>query len=320
MDKTQELELFKYIYGNHTEWDVINSESPDFQCARNENLELGAEITDLYSTESDARLKKINGYALHLLSGGEFLHRDDKKNIKVDRVKYLKRGKGPGREINAIMQEVPGVDGRVSLLMKAIELKVQKVDTYLKTCRQVDLIINDASSMFWFDKYEEFYFPFSRLVNRHLIIKSGFREIFLVTTTKEKSVVTIPLKLSLFAEDVNLFERLIKDSIEPKKFDSKKIFMILFCCLYKTGYESITITTNGECIGLVVAGCHYRYSKSGKVIQEYRTFPEDIPEGEDISKIVSKAGDSETQEAVRLVEERQNYECCMSLFSEVDNV
>jgi hypothetical protein len=321
MDKSRELELFEYIYGKYKDWDVISSESPDFVCTRNYAPVLGAETTDLYHSESNARLLKIDGYALELISGGGFRHKDDKKNIRVERCKYLKGGKGPGREINAIIQELPNFAEGVSRLIKTIEDKEQKVDTYLKACPLVDLIINDASRIFWFDKYEHFFFLLSRLANRRVIIESRFREIFLVTAKKENSIVRIPLKISFFAEDVIIFERFIRDSAKPKGSDDRrKSFMVLFCCLSKSGYDNVRVTTPNGCIGIIVGSCLYLYSKDGKVIRDYARLPEQQSGGKLLGDIVKEAGDAEQQKAEQLIKEREQYRCCVSLFSEVENV
>ena len=66
---------------------------------------------------------------------------EDKKNIKVDRLQYIKKGGCKGREINAIIQELPINEERFSNLVKTIKEKEDKVSTYLEACPEVDLII-----------------------------------------------------------------------------------------------------------------------------------------------------------------------------------
>ena len=318
MDKSRESELFGYVYGKCKDWDVISSESPDFVCIRNKVPVLGAEITDLYHTESDARLRKIDGYGLALLSGGDFRHKDDKRRIRVERVKYLKGGKGPGREITAIIQERPSFAEAVSRLINTIEQKEQRVEAYLRACPVVDLIVDDPSRMFWFEKYEDFFLPFSQLSNRIAIINSRFREVFLVTSNQQNIIVRIPLKLSLFAEDVTIYEELILNTSKSKKRgDPTKWLSILLCCLFQSGYENIGVENIDGCIGLVVGSHLYLYSREGKVIRDYITMPEGLPKAELISETFHKAGESERQIAGRLIRERSGYKCCMALYSEV---
>lgn len=76
MDKEAEYKLFKYVYGAIDDWHIKPSESPDFICFKNSSPVLGAEVTELYHSESDARLKKIKNYTLELLNGGDYRHRE----------------------------------------------------------------------------------------------------------------------------------------------------------------------------------------------------------------------------------------------------
>ena len=65
----------------------------------------------------------------------------------IDRVKYLKNGEEDGREINAIIQELPSFNERVTRVVNTIEDKEKKVDVYLKESPEVDLIVNDHLAM-----------------------------------------------------------------------------------------------------------------------------------------------------------------------------
>lgn len=320
MDKPLELKLFRYIYGQPSNWGIIPSESPDFICSRNNEPILGVEVTELYHNESDARLKNINGYVLRLLSNGDYLHKDDKKNIRVERIKYTKKGEEDGREINAIIHEPYSFNEKTALLTKAIKNKEERIDVYLCSCSEVDLIINDASKIFRFDEFENFFFPFSRLIEACVIINSQFREIFLVTNQKGHSPVRIPLKLNLFAQDISIFENLIRNSpIHKKACDSKQVFKILFYCLYESGYKKISVVTNDGCIGLTI-GCHqYLYSKVGKDIRDYSTIPKQLPKGQLLGELIKEIGESEKQIAKGILEERANYRSCLKLFFEVES-
>jgi len=321
MDKSLELKLFEYIYGLPTDWNVISTESPDFICIKSGSPVLGVEITELFTNETDARLDKIDGYSLALLNGGDFRHKEDKENIKVDRVKYIKKGNDDGPEIDAIIHELPNFSQRANLLIKTIIEKEGKAEKYLESCSKVDLIINDASRLFWFEKYENIFFPLSRLIDRQVIIDSKFREIFLITACKKNSIIKIPLKLNLFAEDINILEKLIVDSKSKKKIgDPKKAIILLLHCLYKSGYKNITVKTEDGCIGLIVGSHLYLYAKNGKEIRDYSTIPEQLSTGEFIDESASDLSASEKKIAFKILKDRKNYKCCMSLFIEVGNV
>ena len=216
MDKQLEQKIFKYVYGRYDGWHVSHSESPDFICIKNNIPVLGSEVTELYLSECDARLKNIKNYTLDLLNGGKFRHKDDKKLIRIEKVKYIRRGEDDGPFINAIINEIPKIDKRVELLTKAIRIKESKVKTYLKSCPRVDLLVHDSSGLFHFERYQDLFFSLSHFINRNEIISSKFREIYLITSKYEgfskHSIVIVPLKLNLFAEDITLLEELLPKS------------------------------------------------------------------------------------------------------------
>ena len=110
MDKQAELKLFHHIYGYAKDWDVIPFEAPDFLCYRDGSTVLGVEVAELWHNESAPRLKNIKGYALDLLGGGSYRHKDDKNNVKVEVVKYTPKGEeNKAKEINAIIHEMPNL-------------------------------------------------------------------------------------------------------------------------------------------------------------------------------------------------------------------
>lgn len=319
MDKQLEQELFEYVYGEYNGWSVCPSESPDFICEKNNNPILGSEVTELYYTESEARLRNIKTYTLDLLNGGRFRHKDDRKFLKIEKVKYVRRGENDGSEINAIINKIPDFDKRVELLTNTINAKEGKVESYLRSCPMVDLVINDASRFFLFEKYEDLFSPLSRFINRNSIIRSRFREIYLITSKQEgfleQSIVRIPLKLNLFAEDITILEDLIRNHKNVNEHKAKnRIFIILLYCLYKIGYEDISVISDEEGIGLTIGSCLFLYTKNGKNIREYMTVPEQLPKGDSISEVNDEINDKEVNIAIEILKNRKNYKCCMSLF------
>lgn len=319
MDKLRELKLFEYVYGHCKDWSVKTHEAPDFVCFRNNTPILGVEVTELYHNETDARLKNLDGYGLSLLDGDDFRHKQDKKNIRVETVEYFKKGETKGRKIKAIIHERHSLAQSVPMLDNTIKTKGRKIVTYLKKCPEVDLVIDDASHLFCFDKDEEFFCPLSRLVNRPTVVNSRFREIFLITKNKQNAIVRIPLKLNLFFEDITIFENLIKSSVSKEPLNAKGSLLTLLCCFLQSGYKNICIKTIDRCIGLVLGSHLYLYSKDGKVIRDYSTIPEQAPKGELISDIVNNANESQRQIANAILKERSHFKCCTNLFFEVQS-
>jgi hypothetical protein len=315
MDKSKESKLFEYVYGHCKDWNVKTHESPDFVCFRNNAPILGVEITELYHNETDARLKNLDDYGLRLLGGGDFRHKQDKKNIKVDFIEYRKKGEVKGRKIKAIIHEPTSFAESISTLSNTIKMKESKIATYLQMCPKVDLVIDDASHLFRFDKYEDLFRPLSKLINRPMIVNSHFREIFLIIKNKQNVLVRIPLKLNLFIEDVRIFEHLVHTLKESPS--TKNPFLILLCCLCQSGYKDIRIENVDGGIGLVVGNYLYLYSKTGRIIRDYTTIPEQMPKGELISETIRSAGETQRQVTNALVKERSRFKCCAPLFFEV---
>ena len=94
-------------------------------------------------------------------------------------------------------------------------------------------------------------------------------------------------------------------------------FRVLFCCLYKSGYQSVTVTSCDGCIGLVAGSSLYLYSNDGKVIRDYTTIPGQLPMGKSISDIVSEMSEAEKEVADDIIRDRAKCRCCINLFSEV---
>jgi hypothetical protein len=321
MDKSLELNIFKCVYGQPNDWNIIPSEAPDFICLKDGKPILGVEVTELFTDQSDARLNKIHNYTLDLLNGGDFLHKEDKENIIIDRIKYIKNGESDGPEINAVIKELPSLAVRSDLLSDTIETKEGKVDKYIESSPAVDLIINDTSHLFFFDKYEDLIVPLSRLVNKGLIINSKFREIFLITITKDNSKVRIPLKLNLFAQDISILEKIIFEWKKQENIsDTARTITILLYCLYKSGYKAISVITENKELGLIVGSHLFVYTKNGKNIRDYSTINEHLPKGKNISEIEDNVTSYDKEIANKILEDKQKYNCCLNLFMKVESI
>lgn len=320
MDKSLELNLFKYVYGEPN-WQIIPSEAPDFLCAKKGTPILGSEITELFTDQSDARLKKIDGYSVNLLNGGDFLHKDDKENIKIKRVKYIKKGESDGPEINAIVKKMPNFLTKASLLGGTIENKEAKVEKYLESCPAVDLIINDGSKLFRFDKYEDMIIPISKIINRKIIINSKFREIYLITTNKDNLKVKVPLRLNFFAQDITILEKLVfKWKKQTGISDPAKAITVFLYCIYKSGYDTVSLISENNELGLIIGGHLYLYTKEGKNIRDYSTMHEQLPAGKKIFEIEDDVTSSDKEIADKILKNKENYKCCLNLFMKVEKV
>ena len=100
------------MYDDRLVFDEVAREPPDFSYRRDGRNILGVEVSELLASDADARLRRIDGYSLSLIEGGEFIHKDDREVLKVARFEL----RGPdgtlkGRSTGILMQAPPFPEG-----------------------------------------------------------------------------------------------------------------------------------------------------------------------------------------------------------------
>jgi hypothetical protein len=314
MDKTEELGHVQAVYGEARRFELLSRESPDFGCRRDGRAILGVEVSEIFSDESDARLRKVEGYVEDLLSGGEFLHKDDSKALKVGVTTIIDPNGVVKAEVMGIMQQVPPFPRRVDLLYQLIKQKTRDLEGYAKRWPAVDLIVADQSGLFGFNEYREFFGPFSYFVDREPIARSKFREIYVLTRGKGEPVV-IPLRLNLFAEDAFVFEELLFEELKPDEVnESQQTFQAIAHCLSAQGYGAFHAVTVDGSPGIVVGAYLYLYTSEGKVIRDYRTIPDEMPNGIALQKFAKGLHGAALALANRVVRRRPELTGCVPLY------
>lgn len=320
MDKAQELQHVLAVYGDRLPFDPVAKEPPDFSYRRNGRTVLGVEVSELFSSESHARLRRVDGYSLSLIDGGEFIHRDDPEVLKVAPFELM----GPDGTLKGratgILMELPPFPRRVELLGDLIKRKEVDLAAYAKRWPRVDLVIEDGSSLFAFQEFSHFFGPFSRCVDREMLIRSRFREIFLLTYEKGQRV-QLPLRLNLFAEDAFVIESLlVEERQDDSAEDRQHSFRILAHCLSELGYGSLHAVTVDGCIG-IVAGAHlYLYTPTGKAIRDYVTIPDEIPKGKPLRKVAGHLESPDAGVARTVLQRRPELGCSVRLCFPVESV
>lgn len=209
MDKNEERKVIEMVFGGHPELSIVDSERPDFICEIPEKIRFGVEVTDFFLSESEARLCRIPNYAKDLLTTKKYRHKDDKHRIRVDKVIYHSAKTGEKREIEAIIGEEHTIDVVVSRIKTSIENKTAKSVNY--STEIVDLIVRDVGSRSRFDEIELLIRAIHRTDAIEPILKTRFREIYLVTTNGDNEWVCVPLRANLFIGEVLAFQKLFKE-------------------------------------------------------------------------------------------------------------
>jgi hypothetical protein len=106
MNKTDELKQLGRVFGEHAS-KVIEHERPDFLLNTQDNSILGIEVTSIYASNADAKLKLLSGYSTALLDKTQQLHRADKGQIKVDEFSLLNEDGTVATKMTGILQEMP---------------------------------------------------------------------------------------------------------------------------------------------------------------------------------------------------------------------
>jgi hypothetical protein len=321
VNKARERRAFDRTYGPRNTWNVVPGEVPDFLCERSGRVLLGVEVTQIWLHETDARLANIKGYTSTLLDKGTFLHKDDSANVVIDDIKIVPvEGDAPTIEVRAIFQELPKSAEKVEFLLSAIDQKTEKSSAYLAKCPQIDLVIEDASTIFWFDDFEKFLRPISASPRRATLLASPFREIFLLTRNgSTRSRVCIPLKASLLLEDLLVLEELLDSRGDtPPSDDDPSRLHIVCSALQRRGHVDLPTCIEDSSIGLVIGSYTVHWTPKGKVVRDYCSWPGSPHLTGTISSVELSASESDI--AGIIAKQTNNYRVSVPLIRRFEDV
>lgn len=302
MDKKMELKTFYSVFGRDHSLEILAHEKPDILVRRNSNIQLGVEVTEIYSHETDAKLKNLKGYSFGLIDGTMNVHHKDKERIKVDKATLLDSEGNEKAKFMAILQGFPPFKDRVKILENAINEKENRISSYLASCGVLDLIIVDSSDLFHHDKFEEFYRPYCAFYQKDKPLKSLFREIYLVTTRKDNSKVFIPLRGNMFLSDCVAYEMFLREDGITKS-SSKHIVETLLASLYLSGYSNLTISSNKNEFGIHFGPWELHYSRIGKIIRDRTLLFDDI-KADNLGVLINDFEEDSKNRAMSLIEKR----------------
>jgi len=303
VNKDTELEAFYAVFGKDNDFAILAYERPDILVLANENVVLGVEITEIYSHESDAKLKNLDGYAVGIIKGTKRIHKSDSDVISVDQASILDDSGNEKDAFKAIFKKMPSLKESVVILESAITKKEDKTDKYLLSCPRIDLIIEDSSHLFGYECFEEFYRPFSALFKRELISKSKFREIYLCTRRRENEKIFLPLKGNLFLSDCFAYETIIKNDGFKETYP-ELTFKLLLSALYLGGHTELRISNANGSVIFRFGPWELQYSASGKNIHDMK-LNFDESEFEELETIASTFTGEIIRKAKHLVEVRK---------------
>jgi hypothetical protein len=203
----RERAILRMVY-QESEFDSVrHQDCPDFVLSRNRtDAEFGVEVTELYQTESDARVMNKPRYVSDLLDGASHMHKDDVKTLDVATVTiHDSNGNLKAEGVPAIIRQRPSREEHSQAVASTIRRKNEKAATYSAGLAHINLIIVDRFG-FPLEKDAE-YLATQFLVPelRTALVQAPFREVFLVSETSGDAPVYRPLQALLLLESFSLF-------------------------------------------------------------------------------------------------------------------
>lgn len=237
MDKEDEFQHLSQVFGSSCARRFVPDESPDFTLVLSSGLVLGVEVTSFFASNSAAKLAKQHSYRDDLLKDANRLHRRDSGYIEVLENAKLTLGE-KSLATDALRLTYPSMLETLERLKKQIAGKSEKLREYEKRCLVVDLVIADDEGALYWQGPENFRIWLSHFLPRATVLESGFREIYLTTSTPELGRVTVALRGSLLASDFHVFSSLVRNSTQASA--------VLFECLRMSGYGAVHVSNFGE--------------------------------------------------------------------------
>lgn len=268
MDKDAERAELRRVFGSAADT-AVTHERPDFLLPRASAGLLGVEVTSLYASNPDAKLKLLPGYAMSLIDRTAKVHRADRSHIRVEDVTITHKDGSVVDTVTGLIQELPSPTQSYGLLSAAIAEKEAKIFDYRQACPEVDLIIKDGSNLFRHDTYEDYYRRFHALAPKAQLLSTAFREIHLITITEGQRSVFIPLVANLLFADCYGYMHLIRRQRPRKYHDGRTLFQLLGACLRLEGYGRLRVTSGRDFVGISCGAWEIHYSDAGIALRDW---------------------------------------------------
>src|SRR5450759_553280 len=122
MDKHREQIQLRKVFGLRSS-EAQYHERPDFLLKVNGCPTLGIEVTTVYASNADAKLKLIPGYSASLINKTQSVHKADIGHLRVEDATLLNPDGSVVDEISGIFQEMPSKKSAYELLFSKIDEK-----------------------------------------------------------------------------------------------------------------------------------------------------------------------------------------------------
>lgn len=203
-----ERKILDLVYKSQETFTIFHQDKPDFLITNNVGDTFGVEITQLFTNESDARLKNIPNYTEELLDKKKYRHKNDIEVLKVENI-LIEKQDGRKIETQAIIQKSPQPKDYLQKLISIIESKNKLKEEYSKDISHTNLIIHDNSDIFSLRNPDDVYNDLYTEEVAKAIVQNDFHEIFLITRFKSK-IEIFRLKLIYLSSRIYFFHEILK--------------------------------------------------------------------------------------------------------------
>lgn len=271
--KEYEMRLLRSVFAVDSFESVTPSERPDFLISCGDHVgSFGVEVTEVFQSDSIARLERMPGYAAHLFAGGEPKHKDDYEALALQPVDVENPDGAKHKGIRAIVSHTPTVDKYRRAVVAAIEAKGTKRVRYNTAVDHMNLVIRDNIAILVANKYEDFS---SLILNDELkfaALGSGFRDVFLVTRI-DGSDVYIPLSASTLLSEYYMFGEAVIQCDPDDELELHGDLLVLFAHFLKERGCVPRIRRESEGFEVLLGGAGLIIETERVVLRTYDGYP-----------------------------------------------
>jgi hypothetical protein len=271
----KEYAILQKIYPGSKFKNIVKRENPDFEIKHNTGYKFGVEITELYFSETNARVMNIPGYFDNIFSNRNYIHKDDIEKLKIGKLTVVSEGK-PNREIEGNIQDLPTKDELINMVTEIIINKCNKYDNYDRQLGHINLIIYDMENRYHSIQRKDFFLCFfnEKLVSS--IKNSPFREIFFVTELSNNKQYYFPLRLIFLISEIYLVNGfLINNKQYSLPFTNDKYEIIIYS--FFLGQEIVTASLIESDSGIELTYSNYGIRIDDKtnspILIDYADYP-----------------------------------------------
>ncbi|WP_156772254.1 hypothetical protein [Mycobacterium sp. 1245805.9] len=275
--KDVERALLRVVYDTKQYSAVRHQEEPDFVLSPNGNgTGFGVEITEVYESESDARLQNIDGYMQELWDGKPHRHRDDIEVLKTGPITLRdKDGNVKATNLPVVMINTTNMPSLPSLLAQRIRRKETRFSEYVRGVTHVNLIIHDrthGSAPKADEVYDSRVFLSDSV--KSALNASKFSEVFVVSTDADNNQVYRSLRALVVLESGYGYLQSMREAIsEPVDMHDDDIHVLFYETCRGLGLDVDFVRDEQARPYVYFGGVGIRFDPEGVRIYEVSNFP-----------------------------------------------